>query len=405
MEVLESRANKKSIIKRHASAFDKINYVQENLNVGTLVVRNKFSSKKINGIDLSKIEFDKVSAPKVIVSGSFKRPPEPRSDITPEFIDVMNVDHLMITGTLNNISWSDLQLNTLKKTGQQFLKAPVKIQNLKSDSMFVISGIVNGQSLSKLVRTDIGSFVVNQDVQFSQPIYAKNLTINDRLNNIHVLQNKLDVLLVNSDRVQQMTGKKTFENVRLLEPVTISVRSVFLDRSRSYVCDFFFNFQGKLFGNLDLMSPFKPIHEPLNLTGDYTITGDVTIKNLLSAQNIVGSSGEFSVKKALDQGLRSSGDLSGLKLNFEQPIEANNSLVSFINDFDLQQLVPTGLDEVQIIEGHKVFNGDVEILDGFAEVKVLNDIEIDDFEKRVLTINGKQNITGNLKFNKIIVNK
>ncbi|XP_055854741.1 uncharacterized protein LOC129918300 [Episyrphus balteatus] len=380
LEVLESRASRKSLMKRHTSNKDHIEYVQDTLNVGTLVVRNSFKAKHINGIDVSNIQLNKVSAPKVIVNGNFKRPTQARSDITPEFVDALNVEHLMITGTLNDISWSDLQFNTLKKTGQQFMKAPVKIGKLQTDSVFVISGTVNGQSLSKLVRTDGGSYVINQDVQFAKPIYAKNLTIQDRLNNIHVLQNNLDVLLLNSEEVQHMTGQKTFENVNLLEPVTIS---------------------GRIFGNLDLMSPFKPIHEPLNLVGDYTITGDVTITNLLSAQNIFGSSGDFSIKKALDEGLRSSGRLNGLKLNFQQPIEANNSIVSFINGFDLQQLVPTGLDEVQIIEGHKIFKGDIQISDGFAEVKVLNGIEVDDFEKRVLTKDGLQNITGNLKFKKL----
>ncbi|XP_055917893.1 uncharacterized protein LOC129950099 [Eupeodes corollae] len=380
LEVLEARANKKSLMKRHTSSGDSIEYVQDTLNVGTLVVRNDFKAKKINGIDVSDIQLNKVSAPKVVVNGNFKRPPEARSDTNPEFLDSMNVEHLMITGKLNDISWSDLQLNTLKKSGQQFLKAPVKIGNLQTDSMFVISGTVSGQSLSKLVRTDGGSFVINQDVQFAEPIYARNLTINDRLNNMHVLQNKLDVLLLNSDEVQHMTGKKTFENVKLLEPVKIS---------------------GKMFGSLDFWSPFKTIHEPLNLTGDFTITGDVTIKNLLSAKNIVGSSGEFDVKKALEQGLRSSGSLTGLKLNFKQPIQANNSMVSFINGFDLQQLVPTGFDEVQIIEGRKIFNGDIKISEGFAEVKVLNGIEIDNFEKRLLTKDGQQNITGNLKFKKL----
>lgn len=137
----------------------------------------------------------------------------------------------------------------------------------------------------------------------------------------------------------------------------------------------------------------KVTHQSLELQGDYVINGDVTIDQLLQVQDLqyVGNPSS-SAAASLKQALRLDQPLQDVNLRFEQPLEANDTELSFINAQDMQKLVQLNVDEVQVVEGTKWLPQSVTIANGFGEVNILNGIQVDQLSQQLLLKSGNQTL-------------
>ncbi|XP_023159988.1 uncharacterized protein LOC111592166 isoform X2 [Drosophila hydei] len=341
----------------------------DELTVGTLVVHETLQAARVNGVDRQKPVYESVKAGKVYVSEEYK---EAAKDLPAAELQQLTLQQLQLSGKLNGHNWTQLQEQTLKRRGQevQFVKAAADISNLRAEAVRVNSNEINDRPLGQLVAIDGGDYVVQQDVQFAHPIEVNRLTINQRLNHIHVDRQRFDVLLHEANHTQVIEGTKRFENIRVLEPITIS---------------------GQLLGaELNAMSPMKVTHQALELQGDYVIDGDVTIGRLLQVQDLRDAVAQRSAVGILQQALRVDQALENVNLRFELPLSANDTQLSFINAQDVQELVQLNVDQVQVIEATKWLPQSLTIRDGFGEVNLLNGINVEQLAEQLLLKSSNQ---------------
>ncbi|KAH8290210.1 hypothetical protein KR054_001069, partial [Drosophila jambulina] len=370
LDVIEHNADCASSRHPAKRAADKHEF--EEVTVDTLVVHGSVQADRINGVDTKNPVYASVAANKVYVSDAYTEPA--RKQKRP-LLEELTVKDLKLEGRLNGLKWEDLMEQTLKRSGTdvQFIKAVAEITNLKSDAAQVNGNEINHRLLGNLIPVDGGSFIVQQDVQFAQPVQVNRLLINQRLNHIHVDRQRFDLLLRQANHTQVIQGTKRFENVRVLEPVTIA---------------------GPMSGaELRAMSPAKVTHQPLQLQGDFVIDGDVTIGRLLQMRDLVDENTQRSAAQVLGRSLRLDKPLEHVNLNFLEPLTANNTELSFLNTRDLQNLVKLNVDEVQVVEGMKVFPQNLQISEGFGEVKYLNGIDVEKLPETLLTKSGNQTIS------------
>lgn len=136
----------------------------------------------------------------------------------------------------------------------------------------------------------------------------------------------------------------------------------------------------------------KVTHQSVQLQGNYVIDGDVTIDKLLQVQDLreAGKQNSKSAAETLQQALRLDQKLEDVNLRFEQPLNANDTELSFINVQDLQHLVQLNVDAVQVLEGIKRLPQSVTIVNGFGEVNILNGIQVDQLSQQLLLRTGNQ---------------
>ncbi|XP_017027163.1 uncharacterized protein clos [Drosophila kikkawai] len=343
----------------------------EEVIVDTLVVHGSVQADRINGVDTKNPVYESVTANKVYVSEKYTEPARKQKK---PLLEELTVKDLKLEGRLNGLRWKDLLEQTLKRsdTDVQFIKAIAEITNLKTDAAQINGNEVSDRPLGHLIPVDGGNFIVQQDVQFAQPVQVNRLLINQRLNHIHVDRQRFDVLLRQANYTQVIQGSKRFENIRVLEPITIA---------------------GPMSGaELRAMSPAKVTHQPLQLQGDFVIDGDVTIGRLLQMRDLVDEPTQRSAAEVLARSLRLDKPLENVNLNFLEPLRANNTELSFLNTRDLQNLVKLNVDEVQVVEGMKVFPQNLQISEGFGEVKWLNGIDVEKLPETLLTKSGNQTI-------------
>ncbi|XP_002138764.3 uncharacterized protein clos [Drosophila pseudoobscura] len=343
----------------------------DEITVDTLVVEGSMQASNINGLDTKQPVYESVTAKKVYVSEEYK---EPAREQNKPYLQELSVQDLQLGGNLNGLNWTQLLEQTIKRNNVdvQFVKSSADITHLSAEAVVVNSNEINDHSLGHLVPVDGGDFIVQQDVQFSQPIQVNRLLINQRLNHIHVDRQRFDLLLREANHTQVIEGSKRLENLRVMEPITIA---------------------GQLVGaELRAMSPVKITHQSLQLQGDFVIDGDVTIGRLLQVEDLLEEPTQRSAAEALRQGLRLDQTLQDVNVKFEQPLVANNTELSFINAEDLQKLVKLNVDAEQVVEGSKTLPQGLEISEGFGEVGWLNGIDVQKLPEVLLTKSGSQTI-------------
>ncbi|XP_033254509.1 uncharacterized protein LOC117193967 [Drosophila miranda] len=337
----------------------------------TVEVEGSMLASNINGLDTKQPVYESVTAKKVYVSEEYKEPDREQSK---PYLQELSVQDLQLGGNLNGLNWTQLLEQTIKRNNVdvQFVKSYADITHLSAEAVVVNSNEINDHSLGHLVPVDGGDFIVQQDVQFSQPIQVNRLLINQRLNHIHVNRQRFDLLLLEANHTQVIEGPKRLEHFRVMEPITIA---------------------GQLVGaELRAMSPEKITHQSLQLQGVFVIDGDLTIGRLLQVRDLLEEPTQRSAAEALRQGLRLDQTLQDVNVKFEQPLVANNTELSFINAEDLQKLVKLNVDAEQVVEGSKTLPQGLEISEGFGEVGWLNSIDVQKLPEVLLTKSSSQTI-------------
>lgn len=208
-----------------------------NIRVDTLIVKHKLEAQQVNGVEATRPTFERIKAKKVRVTGSYQATARTlqenvsTSTTATVVAPTLAVNNLQINGLVNDYKWNDLLNYTLKREGVQYLEQSAHIGNLVAESVRVLSDDIDGNNLNDLIPIDGGVgavddhiYMVNQSIRFEATVVAKELFIHERLNHINVQQNKLDVLLKRQPNVTQvMEGVKAFENVRIMQPVTMAV--------------------------------------------------------------------------------------------------------------------------------------------------------------------------------------
>lgn len=140
------------------------------------------------------------------------------SDVT----DTISVDSLIVDGTINEMDLDTIKQFALKaKATEQNIRGSFDFVKLRAYGVSVQTKLVSGRNLSDLIRTEGGSYYVSQDVRFDEPLHVDRLYVNERINNLRVQNGRFDVLLKNSNETQTITGHKSFNSVRLLNPIVL----------------------------------------------------------------------------------------------------------------------------------------------------------------------------------------
>lgn len=232
LDSLEILLQQKPRLKRESDTknHENLEYIYETLNVNTLKINKHLKAKRVNKINSETPEFINIKADKVKVCKNYKIQSTKERFNPMESLDyndetnVMTVRNLQINGKLNGLLWSDLVNNTLKRNKDlQFLKAPIQIETLKTDTLVVNNDKVNEQNLGALIPINGGKYVINQDIQFAKPITANRVNIFERLNNLHVFNEQFDVLLKNTNKTQIIEGRKNISTIKVMEPITVAV--------------------------------------------------------------------------------------------------------------------------------------------------------------------------------------
>ncbi|XP_036333642.1 uncharacterized protein LOC118744618 [Rhagoletis pomonella] len=367
-----------------------------NIKVDTLVIKEHLQAKQVNRVESARPTLEHIKAKKVRVTGKYEvteRSPAADGPTMVPTTSSLAVKHLRINGNLNEYKWHDLLNHTLKREGMQFVKQPTHMASLVAESVRVLSDEIDGNNLLKLIPIDGGdsaadasTYVVRQSVRFEGPVKAKELLIHERLNQIQVRQNKLDVLLKNANETQVVDGAKRFEHVRILQPIAMAVSQ-----------------GGQTLGSrLQSLSPQQIIHNDLILNGDFIIKGDAIVSDFLSVGDLIDRNSQMSTKQALLNGLDITQPLEDVNINFEETLEANNTILTFINAVDMQQLIKTNFKHLQVLEGEKHFKKALEIRRGFSEVKYINGIDIESLTERLLFKSANQSVQAPMHFGKLL---
>lgn len=187
----------------------------------------QFGSAKIN----------KLTAKSIVVQNSINSVSYPEfqnflnQKLKKKYRNLLNitVDSLTISSLLNNINVENLVENTLKVQGDQIITGDIKIKEIKTNGVIFVKesfSLLSGVPLNQLVLTnDTTRVIIDQDISFTQDeLLIKDLFVAERLNNIKVIDGRLNVLRLNSSEVQVITGDKTFESVKLMNPIKLQVK-------------------------------------------------------------------------------------------------------------------------------------------------------------------------------------
>lgn len=164
-----------------------------------------------------------------------------------ENLQELAVDELKIDGLINDIDLLTLDQFALKTmANEQAIEANFHIDHVHAVDVHN----ANQLHLENIVRTTKGQhYEINQDIQFTQSINVNRLYVNERINNLKIVNGKFDALLKESNETQIISGGKEFENVKLLEPIVL---------------------RGKIKSkSLEQINPIVSISEPIVLEGTY----------------------------------------------------------------------------------------------------------------------------------------
>lgn len=165
---------------------------------------------------------------------------------------VINVDHLIVDGEINQFDLATLQKYALKTSGGgnvQRLKGQFNFTKLHLNRLVVPTRLISDIDIDTIIRTDDGgSYELGRDVRFAGQLNVDRLYVRDRINNLRIASGgRFDALHKNAKEEQTILGHKSFDTVQLLSPIEL---------------------HGKLnHSNLDKMNPFVSLANDIVLQG------------------------------------------------------------------------------------------------------------------------------------------
>lgn len=324
-------------------------YLKGNLRANEINVEN-FETSQINRMDLKMLKYLSV------------KPLELQN------IKNLTVDRLFMGGLLNDVDIGVLDQYTLKIRGDQEIKGNHKFTTLEADEIQTRVGVVGN-----FVRTDYGEYWIDQDVFFVDDVSAEFAQLKRGLNHIQInSKGSLDVFVKNTRDLVYVNGLKEIENVRLGEV----------------------KFRGKILSKLlEKINPVKHIQKPMNVTGDYVFKNGMFVEKFLQAKNVANKANTFTVQRLRNQGLKINDENVSASVRFLQQIKVARVAANTINGINVSDLVVTGSNTTQVIDGMKYIKGDLYVT-GSTKAININNVDLKQLEETTMKTEGDQNLTG-----------
>ncbi|GLV35615.1 Anaphase Promoting Complex subunit 10, partial [Carabus blaptoides fortunei] len=280
-------------------------------------------------------------------------------------------------GFVNALDMKSLDTLVLRTRGDQEILGNYKFDTLIVED-FDIDGLLSGIKVpDNLTFISNATNLIEQDLIFTEDLYAETLHVIQRLNQIPVYNGKIDILLNDYPEMQYISGQKTFESLNILGPIQL---------------------RGRIHSEgLDRMSPI--ITNNLTLVGDYTVLGGAVIEKLFKFGDITESSGTYSMSRLEEFGLKLTDTEVPLRMDLKQELNIEEIEVDSINGVNIESwIILDG--EPKIITGRKIFKDDV-YLNGEACILSINGNSLDDLYENTLHIAGDQYITGKHRYSNV----
>ena len=241
---------KNLVYSNHLKNFGKIRAIQaKNVFItDRLLVQNRIDGVKFTAANLllknqnqklaGSAKVENLLAKNVVIQNAINSLPYPEfqnllnQKLKKKYKNLLNdltVDSITISNFLNNVKVESLVRNTLKIQGDQIITGDIKFKEIKAQGVIFVNttfSLLSAVNINQLVSINSSEIVtIDQDLSFTQDeLFIENLFVAERLNNIKVIDGNLNVLRLNSDQVQVITGEKTFESVKLINPIKLQVR-------------------------------------------------------------------------------------------------------------------------------------------------------------------------------------
>lgn len=140
-------------------------------------------------------------------------------------VDEVQVRHLH--GLVNGNDFRELDRMILKSTGDQTIEGSFNLDNLVVGNSVEILGRVSGYNLANMITIagdEEKELIFDKGVNFEKQPLFHDLHVKSRISSVNVRKNGgFDVLLKKSPHVQLMKGEVLFDEVKLMEPITLHV--------------------------------------------------------------------------------------------------------------------------------------------------------------------------------------
>lgn len=300
----------------------------------------------------------------------------------------INLYNVIVDGMVNGMNFSFFVENVLKTNGDQTLEATMNFGQLRAKSIQTNDGKISNVDLTSIARINTDEIKILSPVRFEKGFEVNILEVTERLNQINVSDNKLDVLLKRSRSPQVIIGQKEFESIVLLEPIIL---------------------QGKINISSSALSRMKPIvtvDDDLSVEDAVSFIGNVTIKKLINVGNVFGQSIRYNAEQVLADGLKLD-DVVNVPMAFLQPLRIGNIQgATRINNVPISSLLRRNVTELQKVRAPKTFTADLSVEDGKCDANEINGINLQILNNTMLKRSAKnQIVTGTIHFERITAGK
>lgn len=306
------------------------------------------------------------------ILNGFKLNVSPQKTKNTNELKELKAKKVILGGYINNMDLATLEKYALKVNGTQKITKKYYFHKIEADNLDV-NMLSDKAVLDDFVIVTRGKYRVNKDAKFTEELTVNNLKALKHLDGIPVKNGTLDVLRKDSSERQYIPGVKSFENLKLLNPIQLR-----------------YKIRSKI---LDTMNPRVTIDEDIDLHGDVRITGGVTAEEIVKSNDVVAFGGAGALRRVQLMGLKLTDAEIPAHLDFSEGVNAEGVFAERINSVDTDSWVVNGGNRTQIVRGSKLFQGDLEIT-GDTEVLMMNDVDLVGLERNVLKLNGDQVISG-----------
>lgn len=287
-----------------------------------------------------------------------------------ENIGNLTVKRLTLMGLLNGVDITVADKFSLKTHGDQKISGHISFDNLEVNSFKAKLPFVDD-----FIRTYGGEYWVKHDVQFNGDITAKNVKIENSLNQIPVNnKGQLDVLLKDSSELQFINGFKEIQAVKLGDV----------------------KFRGKILSKLlEKINPVQHIRKSIVVNRNFTFRKGVVIEKFLQAKDVGNIEGSVSIERLHHEGVKIYDEEIPIHLQLLQQVKVDNINANKINGRDANAFAVTGTNDLQIISGSKLIPSNLSVI-GSTEVLNINSINLKDLQTTTMKIEGNQILSGKL---------
>ena len=338
--------------------FSNVSLKSKNISAENLAT----SSCKINGIIICELSADIVRQNSTDVIHGVK-----------EFVANQNIgDDLEIEGTINGLEFPD---DVVTIPGDNIITANKTFESEIVFQSLNVSGKINEVDLAEESLSIIRDENVTGINTFNESVYAKEMLVGGRLDGIDIKELEKDTLSLTLD--QNVTGRKKFSSKYGLSSLgNISVSGLTNGIDLDKWC--------RNIMTLNSSSSLKFTKKVIFEDG-VDIIGNITIKGKLN--DVIFPDEIVLVDKKQN--------ITGLKVFMEEmTVKGSVKATGLVDGVNLSDVVSLSGDDV--ITGRKTFNASLKLLENLnvAATTYVDNVDISELQRNMLTINGSQNVSG-----------